>query len=129
MLLYALVVALQATSAQTHSLDRTTGPAAALVGNTIEVRYGQEMMVNSFAADGTFKMKLPDGSMASGDWVADDRNMCWITKVPAAPPGDNLRCESMLVADKKVGDTWTQTDSYGQEATVTLVAGDQLASQ
>lgn len=128
MLLYALVAALQTTQPQTPSIDRTRGPAASLIGNTIEVRYGDAMMVNSFAADGTFKMKLPDGSMASGDWLADDRHMCWITRVPAASPGENLRCETMF-PNKKVGDTWTQTDSYGQEATVTLVDGDQLAAQ
>lgn len=128
MLLYVLVVALQASTPSPQSVDRTAGPAAPLIGNTIEVRYGDAVMVNSFAADGTFKMKLPDGTRASGDWVADERHMCWITRVPAAPPGDNLRCETMF-PDKKVGDTWTQTDSYGEEATVTLVAGDTLASE
>lgn len=127
MLLLALIAAIQATSPASQVVDRTAGPAAALIGNSIEVRYGDNVVIQSFAADGTFKIQTPDGARGSGDWLADERHMCWITKVPALPPGQNLRCEAMF-PDKKVGDTWTQMDSYGEEATVSLIAGDRLAN-
>jgi len=127
MLLLCLIAAIQATSPASQVVDLTAGPAAALIGNSIEVRYGDNVVIQSFAEDGTFKIQTPDGARGSGDWLADERHMCWITKVPALPPGQNLRCETMF-PDKKVGDTWTQMDSYGEEATVSLIAGDRLAN-
>lgn len=128
MLTLILAGALQVTAPSAQTFDRARGPVAPLVGNSIEVRYGDQLMVTHFAPDGTFKMRTPDGVDATGDWVADDRHMCWITKTPSVPPGANLRCEG-IVPGHNVGDTWTQTDSYGQEATVTLVAGDRLATR
>lgn len=127
MLLLTLIAVVQAGSPASQVVDRTHGPAAALIGNSLEVRYGRNIVIQSFAADGTFRMQTPDGARGSGDWLADERHLCWITKVPALPPGQNIRCETMF-PDKKVGDTWTQVDSYGEEATVTLIAGDRLAN-
>ncbi len=128
MLTLILAAALQAAAPAPQAFDRARGPVAPLVGNSIEVRYGDQMMITYFAPNGTFKMRTPDGIDAAGDWVADDRHMCWITKVPAEPPGENLRCEA-IIPDRKVGDTWTQTDTYGMEATVTLMAGDRLTQR
>lgn len=125
MLLFTLAAALAAANAGSAPAEAQENVAAPLVGNTIEVRYGTAVMITVLAADGTFKMKLPNGKRTSGDWIADNRYLCWITKEPAAAPGKNLRCETM-VHGKRVGDTWTQTDSYGSQATVTLVAGDKL---
>lgn len=125
MLTSILATILMAGSPAAQAAAKAPSGLAALVGNTIEVRYGDEVMVTSLAADGTFKMKLPDGTRASGDWVGDDRLMCWITRMPKDPPGQNIRCEA-VIAGKKIGDTWTQTDTYGQLASVTLLAGDRL---
>lgn len=128
MLSFIAIVVLQAATPSPHAYDRARGPVAPLVGNSIEVRYGDKTMITHFASDGTFQMQLPDGTRASGDWIADDRHMCWITKAPVSPPGENLRCER-VVPGKAVGDTWTQIDTYGDEATVTLVRGDRLSGQ
>lgn len=120
----ALVAAMAALAPAAASADPPAS-VAPLIGNTIEIRYGKAVMTTSIAADGTFKMRLPDGTRTSGDWVADARYLCWITKAPALPAGRKFRCET-IASGKSVGDTWTQVDAFGDEAEVTLLAGDRL---
>lgn len=100
-------------------------PASNVAGNTIEADYGKERVAFFMAADGTFTARNPQGGAFSGDWLTDGRYLCWITKSPKTAPGENFRCEA-LDSTKKVGDSWTHTDIYGESARVTIKAGNQL---
>ena len=49
--------------------------------------------------------------------------MCTITIKPVPKPGNSDRCERILYPEKKVGETWTQVDSYGDPVTLTIQRG------
>lgn len=93
------------------------------IGNTLEVVYpnnGPTVTFN-FEADGTFTAVFPGGVAGHGDYVADQRYVCWITKAPADfEPGRNVRCESNSAQGKTLGQSWTITDSYGDKPTITI---------
>jgi hypothetical protein len=100
--------------------------AGAAFADTIENGYGNTFVVTSangsvaryhFNEDGTFSGVAPGGSTMAGTYTAADGQLCLIPPNGAAP-----MCTA-IVADKNVGDTWTQTGSDGSEITVTLEAG------
>lgn len=87
-------------------------------GNTFVVTRGDGAQVRyHFNEDGTFTGAAPGGSTMAGTYTATDGQLCLIPPSGAAP-----QCTA-IVADKNVGDTWTQTGVDGTEITVTLEAG------
>ena len=127
----ALTVAAGAALAQ--STAPNPAPPASLaglaVGNTLQVDYPNvpehPRVIFRMKSDGTFTSVFPGDVAGSGDYVADARYVCWITKVPAETSADgaNARCEANTAAGKAVGDTWTMTDSMGAEAVITIKPG------
>ena len=124
----ALVIASSASAV----LAQTAGPATlsgVAVGNTLQVDYpdvpGHPHVTFKLKADGTFTAAFPGGVAGSGDYVADAKYMCWITRVPAEPVsnGNNARCEANTAEGKAVGDTWSMTDSMGAKAVITITPG------
>lgn len=109
--------------------DPHLGLTGLAVGNTLEVDYpnvpSHPRVVFKMKSDGTFTSSFPGGVAGSGDFVADARYVCWITKVPAETheDGANARCEVNTAAGRSVGDTWTMTDSMGAEAVITIKPG------
>ena len=100
------------------------GAMASSVGNTLIVDYGKEgKLIFKLKADGSFTMVTPTGAPISGHWLADDQYMCTVTTKPVPKSGNADRCERILYPDKKVGDTWKQTDSYGDPVTLTIQRG------
>jgi hypothetical protein len=128
----AASLALVIASAASAVLAQTAGPttlSGVAVGNTLQVDYpdvpGHPRVTFKLMADGTFTATFPGGVAGSGDYVADARYMCWITKVPAEPVsnGNNSRCEANTAEGKAVGDSWTMTDSMGAKAVITITPG------
>ena len=126
----ALTVAAGAALAQTSNAPAAhSGLTGISVGNTMEVDYpnvpGHPHVTFKMKPDGTFTAVFPGNIAGSGDYVADARYVCWITKVPAETSADgaNARCEANTAAGKAVGDTWTMTDSMGAEAVITIKPG------
>lgn len=130
----ALALALGATAgsalAQASAVPAAhAGLSGLAVGNTLEVDYpnvpGHPHVTFKMMADGSFTAVFPGNVAGSGDYVADARYVCWITKVPAESheDGANARCEANTAAGKSVGDTWTMTDSMGAEAVITIKPG------
>jgi membrane-bound inhibitor of C-type lysozyme len=126
----ALTVAAGAALAQTSTAPAAhPGLTGISVGNTMEVDYpnvpGHPHVTFKMKPDGTFTAVFPGNIAGSGDYVADARYVCWITKVPAETSADgaNARCEANTAAGKAVGDTWTMTDSMGAEAVITIKPG------
>jgi hypothetical protein len=73
----------------------------------------------SVHSDGTFQVKLPDGSVHTGT-ASDDGST--ITFTETNPPGDPpVQVPSTA---RKVGDAWT-VQARGQTQQCTLVAGEQ----
>lgn len=115
-----------ATLGQTAAAPGTLSDLA--VGNTMEVDYpgvpGHPHVSFKLRADRTFTAVFPGNVAGSGDYVADDRYICWITKVPAEPAGGaNARCEVNTSAHKSASGSWTMTDSTGAEAVITITPG------
>lgn len=99
------------------------GPMGAAVGNTIRVDYlGGEVVTIKMKRDGTADVATPGGRFRA-NWLADARHFCVIQIEPRAEPGRAERCERNLFGNRRVGDSWTQTDSYGQAATVRIIRG------
>lgn len=126
----SLTVAASAALAQTSTAPGAhPGLTGISVGNTMEVDYpnvpGHPHVTFKMKSDGTFTAVFPGNVAGSGDFVADARYVCWITKVPAETSADgaNARCEANTAAGKAVGDTWTMTDSMGAEAVITIKPG------
>jgi hypothetical protein len=104
---------------------------AALIGggafaDTIENGYGNTFVITNaagqisryqFNEDGTFTGLAPGGSTMAGRYTAADGQLCFL-----APNGGAPQCTE-IVADKNVGDTWTQRGLDGTEINVTLEAG------
>lgn len=129
-------VSLSVTMAAGAALAQTMTPSAPhagltaiSVGNTMEVDYpnvpDHPHVTFKMKSDGTFTAVFPGGVAGSGDYVADARYVCWITKVPAETNADgaNARCEVNTAAGRSVGDTWSMTDSMGAEAVITIKPG------
>lgn len=115
-----------ATFGQTAAAPGTLSELA--VGNTTEVDYpgvpGHPHVTFKLKADKTFTAVFPGNVAGSGDYTADDRYICWITKIPAEPAGGaNARCEVNTSARKSAAGTWTMTDSTGAEAVITITPG------
>ena len=92
-------------------------------GNTVVVADGSGAAVKYFFnADKTWSAALPDKSMAKGSWTADDKQICVTVAEPAAMANGGKPTCSPLEAHK-VGDTWKSTNSAGQTATISIVAG------
>lgn len=127
--LVSLSLTAGAALAQTAAAPAHPGLSGIAVGNTMEVDYpnvpGHPHVTFKLKSDGTFTSVFPGGVAGSGDFVADARYICWITKVPAETSADgaNARCEANTAAGKAVGDTWSMTDSMGAEAVITITAG------
>ncbi|WP_428155294.1 hypothetical protein [Brevundimonas sp.] len=95
-------------------------------GNTLEVVYPDDgpRLTFMFKSEGTFTAVFPDGVAGNGDYVADDRYVCWIVKVPMdTEPGRNVRCEANSTEGHGMGESWTVTDSYGDKPTLTIRPG------
>ena len=95
-------------------------PFGGMVGNTSVCTApdgGQtKVMVHS---DGSFQVKLPDGSVRTGSATDDGTNVTFTeTGEGAGPP---VQTPSTT---RKVGDTWT-VEARGQTQNCTLAAGEQ----
>jgi hypothetical protein len=86
--------------------------------NTIAVTpaAGGETTLFHFNADGTFTGVAPGGSQMAGRWTQEGDQLC------LQYPNGTQGCTA-VVADKNVGDTWTQTGIDGTEISVELRAG------
>jgi len=84
--------------------------------NTFAVTLGSETVRYHFNADGTFGAIAPDGSVQHGRYEAANGQICFLGE------GDARAC-APLVSGKNVGDTWQQTDTNGNQITVTIEAG------
>ncbi len=90
-----------------------------MVGNTsvCTAASGQTKVI--IHSDGSFQLKLPDGSVHTGTAVDDGSTITFTeTDAGAGPP---VQTPSTA---RKVGDTWT-VDARGQTQNCTLVAGEQ----
>jgi membrane-bound inhibitor of C-type lysozyme len=132
----SLSLAVAGGSALTQTSGRAAMPAqppgtltALAVGNTLQVDYANAedhpRVVFKMKADGTFTSVFPGDVAGSGDFVADTRYVCFIVKTPAESheDGANARCEANAAPGRSVGDTWTMTDSMGDEVSLTIKAG------
>src|SRR5688500_14549899 len=99
--------------------------AGAAFADTIQNGFGNTFVVTSasgaesryyFNEDGTFTGLAPGGSQMAGRWTVEGDQLCLI------PPSGQQAC-TQVVADKNVGDTWTQLGTDGAEITVSLQAG------
>jgi len=87
------------------------------VGNTLVVTTASGAVVRyRFNAAGSYAATLPDGSAGSGAWEVADGQIC------LTPAGGARGCTG-YVADKNVGDTWTQAGVDGGQITVAIQAG------
>jgi hypothetical protein len=92
-------------------------------GNTVVATDASGAAVKYFFnADKTWTATLPDKSTAKGTWTSDDKQICVIVAEPAAMANGGKPNCSPLEAHK-VGDSWSSTNSAGQTAKITIVAG------
>jgi len=85
-------------------------------GNTITITLPDGAIVSyHMNADNTYQM-IANGSTISGVWERGEGTVC------LTPAGGERAC-SPYVADKSVGDTWTQPLADGATAAVALTAG------
>ncbi len=85
-------------------------------GNTITITLPDGATINyHMNADNTYQM-IANGGTVNGVWERGDGVVC------LTPSGGERSC-SPYVADKSVGDTWTQALDNGATATVALTAG------
>jgi len=125
----SLVFALACPAAAFAQTAAPTTLSGLAVGNTMEVDYpgvpGHPHVTFKLMADGSFTALFPGNVAGSGDYVADDRYICWITKVPSEPSsnGANARCEVNTAGGKVLGQSWSMTDSMGAEAVITITPG------
>lgn len=100
--------------------------AAPAFADTIQNGYGHTFVVTDaqgasfhyrFNADGAFTASTPAGDqVAAGTYEIAEGQLC------ITPAGGERGC-TVYVADKNVGDTWTQSGTDGAQVTVTLQAG------
>ena len=88
----------------------------AFFGNTVETTAEGQTTKWHFDADGKAKAVGPDGSTGAGTWVLKDGKFC-ITM------GQQPESCTPVTEGKKVGDTWTATNSAGQSFSVAIKAG------
>lgn len=89
------------------------------VGNTLVVTTSTGAVVRyHFNADNTYTAAMPDGSSVNGAWEVAGDQIC------LTPAGGARGCTG-YVADKNVGDSWTQTAVDGSSITVAITAGRQ----
>lgn len=87
------------------------------IGNTLVVTTSSGATVRyHFNADGTYAAMLPDGATANGAWEIFGDQIC------LTPAGGARGCTG-YVADKNVGDSWSQTGVDGDAINVEIVAG------
>ncbi len=87
------------------------------VGNTLVVTTSSGAVVRyHFSADGSYAATLPDGSAGAGAWEVAGDQIC------LTPTGGARGCTG-YVADKYVGETWTQTSVDGSQIAVAIQAG------
>ncbi|HET6431755.1 hypothetical protein [Dyella sp.] len=116
----ALVSLLALSLSLAASAAGAQGPLGAVVGNTLVADYGDKgVITGDFNADGTVQIVFPDGHTSQQQWLADDKNFCMMEMTAAGTPF-TYHCERNLLAGKKVGDSWKQTDSDGTPATMTI---------
>lgn len=99
--------------------------AGAAFADTMENAYGNTVVVTlanggevryQFNADQTYSVTTPDGQSVSGAYTTGDGQIC------LTPAGGEAACTA-YVADKAVGDSWTQTGSDGSTVNVRIEAG------
>ena len=93
------------------------------IENRLEVVYagGGPIVTFDFNPDGTFVAVFPDRGAGRGDYVADRRYLCLIFREPPAEkPGENVRCERNSTEGRRLGQSWTVTDSHGDTVTLTV---------
>jgi hypothetical protein len=89
--------------------------------NTIVVTYPNGAVARyHFNADNTFGLHAPDGSHVHGTYEVAGDQLC------LTPNGGERACVA-YVADKSVGDSWTQTAADGATINVTMQAGREHA--
>ncbi|TRO96520.1 hypothetical protein FKB34_03535 [Glycocaulis profundi] len=99
-------------------------PFALAIGNTMVGTYETGEVVSvSFHADGTTSMVFPDGSPHTGHWMANERYFCLVNDAEDIDLADRIRCEENHTAGKALGESWTQTDSYGSTVEVVVNEG------
>ena len=116
-MLAGAVLALSAAAGGASAADAMADTYA----NTVVVTDASGAAVKYFFnADKTFTAALPDKSLAKGSWTADDKQICVTVSEPAALAGKPV-CSPLEA--HKVGDSWKSTNSAGQAASLSIVAG------
>lgn len=113
-------------------LASTALAASAQAGDIMAVAYGNTInVVNNQGApvvnvwineDKSWEAQNPDGSVHKGNWMADDKQVCFTRIEPPLEPNDPPQECHPFAADHKVGDVWTEGE--GEDLVkITIVQG------
>lgn len=114
------ITILVATAGSTLAAQPSEGPLGLAVDNIVEGKYDEGTVLFDMRSDHSSTVTTPDGQKIAGRWLADERYVCFVNSGSVPLKHTGVRCEDNLFADKKLGESWSQVDSYGETVILTI---------
>jgi len=113
-----ILLALVAASALFVNVAFAASMDSAIQNTVVMTKADGSKLEFRHAADGTVKVKLPDGSEATGKWVLEGD-----TLTHTEDGTGKTHVFNIAGPDRQPGDKWDGTDEDGNPATFEMVAG------
>lgn len=90
---------------------------AVMQANAVTIRDSEGNLLSTwrFSADGTYEMRMPDGTSSTGVYTSSETQFCYTPRGQAEPS-----CSPALPSSKHLGDSWTVPGAGSTELTVSI---------